>query len=141
MVFDTENIDENKRWKALLQLWGREEIMSLFEHEGKVTLTDTFEQAIDKIRDAIQGQINEVYPVFKLFCEMPKGKTPFRDWYTKVFEQAKLCNFADYSPQKAACNAMPIQTSNHKLRKQALAEGIDFNNFVNYGLALEASSS
>jgi len=36
---------------------------------------------------------------------------------------------------------MTIQTSNHKLRKQALAEGIDFNNFVKYGIALEASSA
>jgi len=36
---------------------------------------------------------------------------------------------------------MTIQTSNHKLRKQALAEGIDYNNFVKYGIALEASSA
>jgi len=71
MVFDTEDIDEDKKKKALLQLWGGDEMISIFEHEGKVTAQDTFDQAVEKVRDAIKGQINEVYPVFKLFCEMP----------------------------------------------------------------------
>ena len=76
MVFDTEDINEDKKKKALIQLWGGDEMMSLFEHEGKVTATDTFVQAIDKVKQAIQGQINEVYPVFKLFCKMPQNGTP-----------------------------------------------------------------
>lgn len=41
--------------KALLQFWRGKKMMSLFERKGKVTPTDNFEQAIDKIRDAIEG--------------------------------------------------------------------------------------
>jgi len=66
-----------------------------------VTAQDTFEQAVEKVWNAIKGQINKVYPVFKIFCEMLQGQTPF----------------------------------------EALAEGIDFNNFVKYGIALEVSSA
>jgi len=57
-----------------LQLWGGDEMISIFEHEEKVTAQDTFDQAVEKVRNAIKGQINEVYPVFKLFCEMPQAK-------------------------------------------------------------------
>ena len=71
MVFDTEDIAEDKKKKALLQLWGGDEMINFFDHEGKVTAQDTFAQAMEKIRNALKGQINEVYPVFKLFCEMP----------------------------------------------------------------------
>ena len=79
MIFDTEDIDEDKKKKALLQLWGGHEMINFFEHEGKVTAEDTFAQTVEKIRNALKGQINEVYPVFKLFCEMPQGQTPFTE--------------------------------------------------------------
>ena len=141
MVFDTEDIEEDKKKKALLQLWGGDEMINFFEHEGKVTAEDTFAQAMEKIRNALKGQINEMYPVFKLFCEMPQGKTPFTEWYTKVLDQAKLCNFAAYDEKKAARDAMTMQTNNQKLRKHALAEEIGFDDFVKHGIALESSSS
>ena len=141
MIFDTEDIEENKKKKALLQLWGGDEMITFFEHEGKVTAEDTYAAAIDKIRNSLKGQINEVYPVFKLFCEMPQGQMPFTEWYTKVLDQANLCNFANYTAKKAARDAMTMQTNNHKLRKHALAEGAEFDDFVKYGIALESSSS
>eukprot|EP00111_Clytia_hemisphaerica_P021409 TCONS_00063010-protein len=105
MIFDTEDIDEDKKKKALLQLWGGDEMITFFEHEGKVTTEDTYAAAIDKIRNSLKGQINEVYPVFKLFNEMPQGQMPFTEWYTKVLDQAKLCNFASYTAKKAARDA------------------------------------
>ena len=141
MIFDTEDIEEDKKKKALLQLWGGDEMITFFEHEGKVTTEDTYAAAIDKIRNSLKGQINEVYPVFKLFCEMPQGQMPFTEWYTKVLDQAKLCNFATYNAKKAARDTMTMQMNNHKLRKHALAEGANFDDFVKYGIALESSSS
>ena len=50
MIFDTEDIDEDKKKKALLQLWGGDEMINFFEHEGKVTAEDTFAQAMDSKR-------------------------------------------------------------------------------------------
>ena len=67
MIFDTEDIAEDKKKKALLQLWGGDEMITFFEHEGKVIAADTYVQAPDKIRNPLKGRINEVYPVFKLF--------------------------------------------------------------------------
>jgi len=55
---------------------------------------------------------------------MPQGQTPF---------------YRLHAAQNTR-DAM-IQTSNHKLRKRALAEGIDFNSFVKDGIALEESSA
>ena len=52
MIFDTEDIDEDKEKKALLQLWGGDEMITFFEHEGKVTTEDTYAAAIDKIRNS-----------------------------------------------------------------------------------------
>ena len=141
MVFATEDIQENAKKKAFLQLWGGDDMMTLFEHEGKVVAADTFEQAVDKVKTALKGQINEVYPVYKLFCEMPQGKKSFSDWYPAVMDQAKLCNFDGYNAKRAARDAMAMQTSNHKLRKQALAEGLAYPDFIKYGLVIEASNS
>ena len=44
---------------------------------GKVEEADTFDAAMTKIENALKGQINEVYPVYKLFCEMPQGRRTF----------------------------------------------------------------
>ena len=115
--------------------------MTIYEHDGKVEEADNFDTAVEKISQALKGHINEVYPVYKLFCEMPQGKLSFTDWYPKVLEQARLCNFEGYDATKAARDAMVIQTSNHKLRKKALAEGNDFSSFCKYGIAMEASTA
>ena len=56
-------------------------------------------------------------------------------------DQAKLCNFDGYNAKRAARDVMAIQTSNHKLWKQALAKGMDYPNLIKHGLALEASKN
>lgn len=40
-----------------------------------------------------------------------------------------------------AHDPMAVQTLNYKLREQALAKGIDYADFVQYGLTLESSST
>ena len=141
MVFNTEEITSDNKKKAFLQIWGGDDMMVIYEHEGKVQETYTFDQAVNKITEALKGQINEVYPIYKLFCEMPQGKKSFSEWYPKVLDQAQLCNFDAYTPDKAARDAMTMQTENHKLRKYALAEGPEFDSFVKQGLALESATA
>ena len=102
---------------------------------------DTFDQAVQKIEATLKGQISDVFPVYKLFCEMALGKKSFSEWYPQVLEQAKLCNFTGYDYQKAARDAMTMQTENSKLRKYYLAEGPDFEKFVKQGLTLESSTA
>ena len=141
MVFATAEIDTDPKKKSFLQIWGGEDMMRLFEHVGKVAEADTFDAAMTKIENALKGQINEVYPVYKLFCEMPQGRRTFGEWYPAVYEQAKQCNLAEYTPERAARDAMTMQTDNNQLRKRALAEGPSFENFVKLGIAMESATA
>ena len=69
---------------------------------------------------------------------MQQGKKNFAEWYPTVMHQAKLCNFDGNNAKRAARDAIAIQTSDQKLQKHALAEGMDYPDFIKYGLALEA---
>ena len=143
LIFETTpaQIDSDKKKIAFLQIWGGEEMVSLLEHEGKIADTDSFEEAVEKVRVALKAHINSVYPVYKLFCEMSQSQLKFVDWYPKVYEQAKLCDFASYTAEKAARDAMIIQTQDNKLRKKALTEAPTYADFVKAGIANEASTS
>ena len=70
----TQGIKEDSKKKAFLQSWGTETIMPSFEH------------AITKDQNTLKVQIKEVYPVYKLFCEMPQGKRSFTEWYPAVLD-------------------------------------------------------
>ena len=66
----------------------------------------------------------------------PKAGEP-----SAVYEQAKQCNLAEYTPERAARDAMTMQTDNNQLRKRALAEGPSFENFVKLGIAMESATA
>ena len=51
-----------------------------------------------------------------LFCKMQQGQQTFVEWYHKVYEQAKLCDFTGYTAERGARDAMTIQKSDNKLR-------------------------
>ena len=141
MVFATEDITANNKKKSYLQIWGGDDMINLFEDEGKVEDADTFDQAVQKIEAALKGQISDVFPVYKLFCEMRQGKKSFSEWYPQVLEQTKLCNFTGYDYQKAARDVMTMQTENSKIRNYSLVEGPDFGKFVKQGLTFESSTA
>ena len=94
--FDTQEIKEDSKKKPFFQMWGGGTMMTLLEHEGKITGEDTFILAI-RIQNALKGQINEVYPVYKLFCEMPLGKRSFTELHPTVLDQPRQCNFEQHS--------------------------------------------
>ena len=143
LVFETApaQIDSDKKKLSFIQIWGGEEIVNLLEQEGKIGEEDSFEVAVEKVRTALKAHINDVYPVYKLFCEMSQGQQKFVDWYPKVYEQAKQCDFANYTAEKAARDAMTIQTQDNRLRKKALTEAPTYANFIKAGIANEASTS
>ena len=141
MVFSTADIDTDDKKKSFMQIWGGDQMIRLFEHEGNVLETDTFMQAITKIENGLKAKINEIYPVYRLFCEMPQGPRSFSEWYPKVYDQAKQCNFTGYNADRAARDAMIMQTEDHKLRKKALAEAPSFNDFVKMGNAMESATA
>ena len=143
LVFATAvtTIDNDKKKLSFLQIWGGEEMITLLEQEGKVTSTDSFEAAVQKVETALRKHVNDVYPIYKLFCEMQQGKQTFVEWYPKVYEQAKMCDFTEYSAERAARDAMTIQTSDNKLRKKALTEAPTYAQFIKAGIAMESSKA
>ena len=50
LVFTTADIKEEPKKKSLIQIWGGDVLMMLFEHVGKVQEIDTFDDSIKRSR-------------------------------------------------------------------------------------------
>ena len=64
--------------KDIIQLEGGVDMQDLFKHVGKVLDGDTYQEAINKITDALKKRGNWSAAVFKLFTRMTKGARPSR---------------------------------------------------------------
>ena len=126
-----------KKAKATLELVGGQEMCVLFEHVGVVTDGDTFKQAVDKVEAGIKAQTNQATARFKLFTKMPQGGRTFAEWYPKVKDQAERCVWTGYDARQAARDAILFQTDSAKLQKKVIAEEMDYDNVIKYGLAFE----
>ena len=122
--------------KAILMAVGGQDMVSLFKHVGKVVDGDTFDQAVTKIVEAIRAQTSKAMAKFKLFMGLPQEGAPFSTWWTKIREQVERCDFAGYTTEMAARDAILFQTSNNKLRKRVLVEDCDFEEVIKLGLAM-----
>ena len=127
--------------KAILRAVGGKDMVSLFDHVGKVVDGDTFDEAVTKIEDAIKAQTNKAMAKYKLFMGLPQEGESFSTWWTQIQEQADKCDFAGYDAKMAARDAILFQTSNNKLRKRVLAEDCDLAAVIKLGLAMEHSES
>ena len=93
-------------------------MITLLEQEGKVTSTDSFETAVQKVKITLREHVNAVYAIYKLFCEMQQQQQTFAKWYPNVYEETKISDFTNYTAERAARDAMTIQTSDNELRKK-----------------------
>ena len=139
LIFTTADITDDKKKKSLIQIWGGDDLMKLFEHTGGVNDKDTFDDAIRKIKGGLKATINEVFPMYKLFHQLPQGNKKFSDWYPGVLEHAQRCPLEDYTVERAARDAIAMQTSSARLRKKALTDGPDFKTLVKLGCTLESA--
>ena len=96
-----------KQKVALLQAVGGPDMVDMVEEVGKVVLVDTpeddvlgiaavtadtFEQAIEKIRNGVVGKTNQAMSRLKLFQQMAQGNQKFASWHKEILKQAKRCN-------------------------------------------------
>ena len=123
--------------KATLELVGGKDMCVLYEHVGVVVAGDTFDAAMKKIEDGIKCQTNQATARFKLFTKMPQGGLSFAEWYPKIRDQAERCIWTNYDAKQAARDALLFQTDSAKLQKKVIAEELDYDNVVKYGLAFE----
>ena len=112
---------------------------TLFEHVGSVTDTETFEEAIAKIRAKLTERTNKVVQRNMLLSNFPQGSKSFEKWSQEVSEAAKLIDYDNYNWKQAAVDAIILQTSSKKLRERALQENVDFDNLLKIGIAKEQS--
>ena len=81
--------------KDIIQIEGGSEMQDLFKHVGKVMESDTYDQAVEKIRNALKGRGNRTAAVHKLFSNMPQANQTFDAWHKKVYEFAKTVDWTD----------------------------------------------
>ena len=129
----------NGEKKAMTLLKGGKDMHTLFEHVGSVTDTDTFEEAIAKIRAKLTERTNKVVQRNMLLSNFPQGNKSFEKWSQEVSEAAKLIDYDNYNWKQAAVDAIILQTSSKKLRERALQENVDFDNLLKIGIAKEQS--
>ena len=68
---------------------------------------------------------------------MPQGGQHFAEWYVKVKEQADRCVWTGYGAKSAARDAILYQTNSKTLMKKIIAENLNLDDTIKYGLSLE----
>ena len=136
---DHANCGGCSRAKVMLELLGGKEVEYLFKHVGIIEDEDTWDMTLEKINNGIKKQTNQAVARFKLFMQLSQGDKPFSEWYDTVREQAKRCDFSNYTEAEAARDAILFNTSNNKLQQKILTENLDYDAAVKYGLSNEQS--
>ena len=125
--------------KAMMLYKGEKDMKNLYEHVGKVVEADTFEEAVQKIKEGLDARTNKVVQRNMLFTTFPQGSKSFERWSQEVCNAAKLISYANYDWSQAAVDAILLQTSNSKLRERALQENITYDQLLKLGIAKEQS--
>ena len=63
---------------------------NLFEYVGKVLEGDTFDAAINKIREGLQKRTNKVVQRNMMFTDFPQGNKSFERWSQEISTAAQL---------------------------------------------------
>ena len=129
----------DKEKKAMLLFRGGEDMQNLFDHVGMVVEADTFDQAINKITNALKGRTNNVVQRNFLLTRHPQGTKSFEKWSMEISNAAKLIDYTNFDWKMAAVDAMVLQTSNPRLREKALNDNANYENFMKIGVAKEQS--
>ena len=125
--------------KAMAILKGGKDMRTLFEHVGDVQATDTFEQAIQKIKEKLSGRTNKTVQRNMLLCSNPQGGKSFEKWSRELAEAAQIIDYAAYDWKTAVVDAILLQTSMKKLRERALQEETSYEALIKLGIAKEQS--
>ena len=130
--------DEEK--KALLLLKGGNDMKNLFTHVGKIVEGDNYAATVKKIKDGLTSRVNHVVQRNMLLANYPQGKKSFERWSVEISDSAKLINYDDYNWEKAAVDAIILQTSNPKLRERALQDNVSYDELIKLGITKEQSA-
>ena len=125
--------------KAMLLFKGGDDMQSLFDHDGKVTDSDSFDQAVAKIENALKGRTNSVVQRNMLLTRYPQGSKTFDKWSIEVSNAARLIDYTNYDWKMAVVDAIILQTSNDKLREKALDSNVSYDRIMSLGVSKKQS--
>ena len=129
---------------ALALIMGGTELRTLFETvagqviEGGAAVT--YDAAVTAANNSLKGRMNETSQVYAL-NKMEQGGQTFASWYPKVLEASQRINWEEYNAESAAKNVMIVNCDSEKLRMKAIAENLNYNNFIRTALAMENSEN
>ena len=124
--------------KAMLKVEGGDDMMDLFR-KSKAVDGDTYAEAVARIKDSLTAKGNRTSAVFKLFNSNKQGSQSFDSWHQRVIKAAKLIDWTDYDWEKAAVDAMILQTSSTKLQQRAIQENVTCDELIALGTSQEQS--
>ena len=81
---------DSEEKKDMLVVEGDNKVQDLFKYVGKVLQADTYEQAVDKIKNALKRRGNRTSAVFKLFNTHSQGSQLFDLWHKEIRKAAQL---------------------------------------------------
>jgi len=126
--------------KAMLLFRGGDDMQDLFKYVGKVTNTDSFEEAVHKIVNGLKTRTNSVVQRNLLLANFPQGTKSFDRWSKEISNAAKLVDYTEYDWKQAAVDAMLLQTTNPKLRERALQDNASYEELLTLGITKEQSA-
>ena len=121
--------------EATLELFG-DEVSDLFKYVGKVLQADTYQQAVEKGKNALKKRGNRTSAVFKLNTHS-QGSQLFDLWYKEIRKAAQLIDWTDYNADEATVDAIVMQTYSNKLQQRAIQENPSYDEIVNLGITQE----
>ena len=68
---------------------------------------------------------------------MPQGRKTFDSWHKKVYEAAEQVDWDGYNAERAAVDAIVMQTRSTKLQQKAIQDNPSFEELVKMGISEE----
>ena len=142
LLAESIGIRDDKQKLRLALLWGGKELRKIAKDAKVDTDKDeeTLATAIEKIREACGKHVNLTMAMFRLMHAKQDSKT-VTQFLSEIDELATQCQFEkqQYDKERAMKDAFIFGTSDDKLRQEALAKDLTYNNVVKAALGYEQS--
>ena len=146
-------ITDQRRQTTIALMWGGKDIKDyaidkagVVMHGTSTTNSDTWTAAITKIETKMASEINEAFAMFK-FWQNEQGQRSINEWYKELKTMVKTLRLKQctcgqgYSEERAIRDVMVSQTTDSKLRKDALSKGLSLTDLLKEGEANELARS
>ena len=143
LLAESTGITDDAQILKLLLLWGGKDFRTFATDAGvkaRGAGADTLDAAVTKIKTKCGAHLNLTMAMYNLM-HTDQGSKPVTQFVKEIEEQAKKCQFSEhpYTVDRAKRDALVFGTSDNKLRRDALAQDLDYDKLVKAALSYEQS--